>query len=194
MTTPATASHLSLADVKAYYRQVFRPDMTTIVVVGDITPAKARALIDKAFDGWHASGPKPVTDLPPVPLNKPSAAAVPDQSRVQDEVTLAETIGLTRSHPDYYTLQVGEHILAGAFYATRLYHDLREETGLVYTVDAMIHAGKTAAVICDNNHFRVVIDGETAAVVPRTTTSEIHRYKANATDKRYQGRPTPQGR
>ena len=55
-------------------------------------------------------------------------------------------------------------------------------------------AGKTAAVICDNNHFRVVIDGETAAVVPRTTTSEIHRYKANATDKRYQARPTPQGR
>jgi hypothetical protein len=33
----------------------------------------------------------------------------------------------------------------------------------------MIHAGKTATVTCENNHFRVVIDGETAAVVPRTT-------------------------
>jgi len=58
----------------------------------------------------------------------------------------------------------------------------------------MIHAGKIATVICEDNHFRVVIDGETAAVVPRTTTSEIHRYKANATDKRTQARPTPQGR
>ena len=48
----------------------------------------------------------------------------------------------------------------------------------------MIHARKTATVICENNHFRVIIDGETAAVVPRTTTSEIRRYKANATDKR----------
>jgi hypothetical protein len=48
----------------------------------------------------------------------------------------------------------------------------------------MIHAGKTATVICENNHFQVVIDGETAAVVPRTTTSQVHRYKANATDKR----------
>ena len=57
----------------------------------------------------------------------------------------------------------------------------------------MIHAGKTATVICENNHFRVVIDGETAAVVPRTTTSEIHRYKANATGKRTQARLTPQG-
>ena len=45
----------------------------------------------------------------------------------------------------------------------------------------MIHAGKTATVTCENNHFRIVIVGETAAVVPRTTTSEIHRYKANAT-------------
>ena len=57
----------------------------------------------------------------------------------------------------------------------------------------MIHAGKTATVICENNHFRVVIDGETAAVVPRTTTSEVHRYKANATDKRSQPRLTPEG-
>ena len=55
----------------------------------------------------------------------------------------------------------------------------------------MIHAGKTATVICENNHFRVVIDGETAAVVPRTTTSEVHRYKANATDKRIPGPALP---
>jgi hypothetical protein len=47
----------------------------------------------------------------------------------------------------------------------------------------MIHAGKTATVICENNHFRVVIDGGTAAVVPRTTISEVHRYKANATQR-----------
>ena len=48
-------------------------------------------------------------------------------------------------------------------------------------------------MICENNCFRVVIDGETAAVVPRTTTSEVHRYKANATDKRWT-RLTPEGR
>jgi transposase InsO family protein len=57
----------------------------------------------------------------------------------------------------------------------------------------MIHAGKVATVICENTCFRVVIDGETAAVVPRTTTSEVHRYKANATDKRSQPRLTREG-
>jgi transposase InsO family protein len=57
----------------------------------------------------------------------------------------------------------------------------------------MIHAGKTATVICEDTHFRVVIDGDTAALVPRTTTSEVHRYKANATDKRTQARLTQKG-
>ena len=57
----------------------------------------------------------------------------------------------------------------------------------------MIHAGKTATVICENNYFRVVIEGETVAVVPRTTTGEVHRYKANATDKRTLTRLTPEG-
>jgi len=52
---------------------------------------------------------------------------------------------------------------------------------------------KIATVICENNHLRVVIDGDTAAVVLRTTTSEVHRYKANATDNRTQTRTTQEG-
>ena len=144
--TPATVAGLTLEDVRAYHGKVFRPDMTTVVVVGDVTPERAKAVVGKYFGGWKAAGPKPETDPPPVPPNASSSAAVPDASRVQDEVILAETLGVTRDHPDYYTLQVGTHVLAGAFYATRLYRDLREQTGLVYVVQAMFNAGKTRAV------------------------------------------------
>ena len=143
--TPATVAGLSLEDVRAYHGKVFRPDMTTIVVVGNVTPERAKEVVGKYFGGWKAEGPRPETDFPPVPSNAASSAAVPDDSRVQDEVMLAETLGVTRGHPDYYTLQVGNHVLAGAFYATRLYRDLREETGLVYVVQAMLDAGKTRA-------------------------------------------------
>ncbi len=142
-TTPETVSTLTHDDVKNYYGKVFRPDMTTIVVIGQITPEQARDVIAKYFGDWKATGPKPETDLPPVPLNKPSASVVPDLSRVQDEVTLVQTLGLRRSDPDYYTLQVGRHVLTGAFYATRLYQDLREKTGLVYSVETLLDAGKT---------------------------------------------------
>jgi hypothetical protein len=57
----------------------------------------------------------------------------------------------------------------------------------------MIHAGKTATVIGHNNHFQVIIGGETAVVVDRTTTSEIHRYKANASQHPLAG-PCQEGR
>ncbi len=141
--TPESVGKLTLDDVKNYHKRVFRPDLTTIVVIGHVTPDEAKTVMAKYFGDWKATGPKPATDLPSVPLNKPSSAVIPDRSRVQDEVTLAQTIALNRSNPDYYTLQVGRHILTGAFYATRLYQDLREKTGLVYTVEALLDVGKT---------------------------------------------------
>lgn len=144
--TPDTMGSLHLEDLKAYYHAVFRPDMTTIVVIGQVTPEQARTVIQKYFGGWKASGPKPVTDLPPVPLNEPAQSIVPDASRVQDKVTLAQTLGLTRSHPDYYALQVGNHVLSGALYATRLTRDLRERAGLVYGVDSFLEVGKTRGI------------------------------------------------
>jgi hypothetical protein len=55
----------------------------------------------------------------------------------------------------------------------------------------MIHAGKTVTVICENNNFRLVIDGETARVVPRATSREIHRYKAYAAHDRPAAYPGP---
>ena len=140
--TPQTVSALTLPDVKSYYAKVFRPDLTTIVVMGKVTPEEAKAAVEKYFGGWKAEGPKPETVLPAVPSNKPSSTVVPDSSRVQDSVTLAETLGLDRSNPDYYALQLGDHVLGGAFYATRLYHDLREKGGLVYYVSSTFDVGQ----------------------------------------------------
>ena len=144
--TPETVAGITLDDVKSYHASVFRPDMTTIVIIGDVTPTRAREAVIKHFGSWRASGAKPVTDLPAVPPNQPSRHVVPDQSRVQDEVTLAQTLAVTRSHPDYYTLALADHILSGAFYASRLYRDLRENAGLVYTVGSSLEAGKHRSV------------------------------------------------
>jgi zinc protease len=141
--TPESVGSITMRDVRDYYGKVFRPDLTVMVVIGDITPERARAAVEKYFGDWNAVGPKPETDLPPVPPNKASVRSVPDASRVQDAVVLAETLGLTRDQPDYYALQVANHVLSGAFYATRLYHDLREKAGLVYTVQSSLDVGKT---------------------------------------------------
>ena len=59
---------------------------------------------------------------------------------------MAETLGLTRSHPDYYALELGNHVLGGGFYATRLYRDLRAETGLVYNLSLNMNVDKSRGI------------------------------------------------
>jgi zinc protease len=144
-TTPATVSKVTLDEVKQYHDTTVRPDLTTIVVIGDVTPEEARTVVEKWFGDWKASGPEPNTTLPPVPENKASAANVPDQQSVQDQVTLAEQLNLNRFDPEYYPLELGNHVLGGGFYATRLYHDLRQVSGYVYNVDVSLNASKTRA-------------------------------------------------
>jgi zinc protease len=144
--TPKSVMSLTLPEVRNYYDHVFRPDMTTIVVIGKVTPAEAKRVIEKYFSGWRATGPKPKVDLPAVPNSKSSATTVPDKSRVQDEATLGETLRMTRFSPDYYALELGDHVLGGGFYATRLYRDLRAKAGLVYYVGVSLDAGRTRTV------------------------------------------------
>jgi zinc protease len=119
-TTPQTVSSLTLTDVKQYYAKTMRPDLTTIVVIGDVTPEEARSAIERWFGPWKSVGPKPDVDLPRVPPNKSIAANVPDPSELQDSVNLSEMVAITRFDPDYYPLQLGNHVLGGGFYTTRL--------------------------------------------------------------------------
>jgi zinc protease len=142
-STPETVRALTLDQVRAYYKSVYRPDLTTLIVIGNVDPERARATIETYFGAWTASGPKPNTDLPAAAPNKAETVAVPDASRVQDNVVLAQNLALTRLDPDYYALELGNAVLAGGFYATRLSIDLRKNSGLVYSVDSELQAGRT---------------------------------------------------
>ena len=143
--TPATLSTLTLDEVEQYRSATIRPDLTTIVIIGDVTQEDARAVIEKWFGDWEAVGPKPNTSLPAVPLNKPSARNVIDPDQVQDSVVLTEQLKLNRLDPGYYPLQLGTYVLGGGFYGTRLYRDLRKVTGYVYSIDVSLNASDTRA-------------------------------------------------
>jgi zinc protease len=185
-TTPATVKSLTLDDVKNYYAGAFRPDMTTIVVIGNVSPENAASVIGKYFGDWKADGEKPNTLFPPAPPNAVSVTHVPDASRVQDKVTLAETLQLTRTNEDYYALQLGNHVLGGGFYATRLYRDLREKGGLVYFVDSSFNIGLTRGVYqvayaCDPPNVskaRAVVLRDLADIQnKKVTAQELHQAK-----------------
>ena len=145
-TTPASIQGVSIDQVRAFHAMTFRPDLTTIVVIGKITPQRARATIEKYFGAWTTTGPKPDIDLPAVPANVTASVAVPDGTRVQDDVVLAENLALTRSNPDYYAMQMGSALLGGGFYSSRLSIHLRKEAGLVYSVNSSLQIGRTRGI------------------------------------------------
>jgi zinc protease len=133
--TQATATGLQRADVLDYFAAAYRPDLTTIVVLGDVTPDLARDVVARTFGGWQATGPTPSIDLPPIGPNPPSFARVPDASSLQDRVSLTEALTVPVTSPDRFRLLLGNIILGDGF-ASRLYRDLRTRTGYVYSVSS----------------------------------------------------------
>jgi zinc protease len=148
--TPASLLNVQLEDVRELHARTIRPDLTTIVVIGDVSADDARSVIERYFGAWQASGPVPPTTPAPVPPNRPTAVHIADAQAIQDSVVLAEELQLNRFDPDYYPLQLGNNVLGGGFYATRLYRDLREIAGYVYTVEVRLDAGQTRAYYAVN--------------------------------------------
>ncbi|HLJ50327.1 MAG TPA: pitrilysin family protein [Bryobacteraceae bacterium] len=186
-TTPQTIGAVTLEDVRSYYGQAFRPDLTTIVVIGDVTPAEARTAIEKYFGAWKATGTPPDVTLPAVPPNTPSAVNVPDPEQIQDSVSLAEELPMNRFQPDYYALQLGDHVLGGGFYATRLYHDVRQVAGYVYNIDDSLTATKTRTVYsvtygCDPQNVskaRALVERDLIAMqTDNVSPAELQQAKA----------------
>jgi len=136
--TKASFDSISFQDVSDYYDRSFRPDLTTIVVVGAVTPDQARSVIEKYFGDWGARGPLPPLSLPGVPSNKAESTVVPALGHTQDDVWLAETVGVSPSDPDYDALQLANHVLAGGDQSTWLYRDVREDAGLAYSIDSIL--------------------------------------------------------
>jgi zinc protease len=112
---------------------------------------------------------------------------VPDPAQIQDSVELALEIGLNRFSPDYYALQLGDHVLGGGFYATRLYRDLRQKAGYVYNVDNSLRATETRATYsvtygCDPENVskaRLLVEQELAAMrTENVSPAELQQAKA----------------
>jgi zinc protease len=135
--TPDSILSVTLDDVRAYYAKTFRPDLTTIVVAGNVAPEAAKASFERAFSEWKSSGDPPSLSLPPVALNGPGEVRLTAKSLSQDEVTLAELVAVDRASPQYAAMELGNTIFGGGALGaeqSRLFRDIRQNAGLVYSI------------------------------------------------------------
>jgi predicted Zn-dependent peptidase len=128
--TEASLAALTRERVAQFYSSYYRPNVSRLLVVGDITLTEARQLVSERFGGWARS------DLPPLgDVAAPAAAAraiyLVDKPGAAQSVFRIGEVGASRSTPDYFALQVLNTILGGSF-TSRLNQNLRETHGYTY--------------------------------------------------------------
>lgn len=129
--TPQSIESIRRADVKAFYEKYFVARNGVLALVGDIDRTQAERIAQLIAE--HLSAGEPAPPLPQVkPLRKGKVIHVPFPSK-QAHVYIGQP-GIRRGDPDYFTLYVGNHILGGSGFNSRLVKEVRVKRGLSYSV------------------------------------------------------------
>lgn len=128
--TPASLDAMTRAGIVQFYQEYYRPANAVVVVVGDVSPARAEALVSAALGRWQGkTAPKdPAPAAPPV---RPATVYLVDKPKAaQSEIRIGGA-GAARTSPDYYALSVLNTVLGGQF-SSRINLNIRENKGYTY--------------------------------------------------------------
>ncbi|HOC18913.1 MAG TPA: pitrilysin family protein [Vicinamibacterales bacterium] len=130
--TPASVGAFTPEDLRSFYEGHYRPERSTLVVVGDVKTDEALRLLESAFGGWKGKGPAAAAPaLPEAPRAKARQVFIVDKPGAPQSQIVIGAVGVPRSTPDYFPLQVLNTLLGGSF-TSRLNQNLREEHGYTY--------------------------------------------------------------
>ncbi|NJP06346.1 MAG: insulinase family protein [Chloroflexaceae bacterium] len=143
-----TVQALTRDDLVAFH-QWYRPDLTTIAIVGDVQADQVIATLEQTFGDWQGNTSPPDLLWPAVlHIEQPQQRHITLAGKVQTDIIWA-VHGLKRQDPAYYPAMVGNIILGRLGMGGRLSDAIRQEQGLAYyassSLDADVQAGPWAA-------------------------------------------------
>ena len=142
MGTPATLKAFTVADLKAFHAAAFQPANATLVVTGDVTADTVVPLLEKHFGAWAGAAPAATAVIPQAP-QPPAGVYIVDVPGAEQSQIRIGWVGVPRSTPDYFTLQVLNTVLGGAF-TSRLNTNLREVHQYSYGASSRFQMRKAA--------------------------------------------------
>ena len=131
LVTEATVNTVTLKDCQTFYKTYWKPNIATLVIVGDISVDQARQLAETHFGGWKGKFKKEVTYPAPAKQANTRIVLVNRDASVQSSITVTNTMHLTVGHPDAEAMAVMNQVL-GAGSAGRLFQNLREDKAYTY--------------------------------------------------------------
>ena len=134
---PHTVERITRQDLIEFHERYFVPNNTVLSIVGDFRVSELIPKIDKELSAWETKA----TAFPKYePVERQTERRTKKISMPAEQVNLyLGHLGIERSNPDYYALQILDTILgSGAGFTARIPHRLRDELGLAYTTYASI--------------------------------------------------------
>ncbi len=129
--TSQSIGAISIADLKQFYSEYYTRDKAVVSMIGAVTRTQAEAIAIELTKDLKPAG-KTAVALPAIakPANIDRRIAHPStQSHI-----FVGTTGIARGNPDYFALLVANYTLGGGGFVSRLYNEVREKRGLVYSV------------------------------------------------------------
>ncbi|MDH5180150.1 MAG: insulinase family protein [Gammaproteobacteria bacterium] len=128
--TPESVRGLTRADLQTFYKKYYVASNAVIAMVGDIDKEQARAISEKLSAGLQRG--KPAEMLPLVEKLQKAAFKQQQHPSTQTHIMVGQP-GMTRGDDDYFVLYLGNHILGGSGFSSRIVEEIREKRGLAYS-------------------------------------------------------------
>lgn len=126
-----TVGAMTRDDLLAFYRRHYVAERAIVAIMGDVSRAEAEAVAEQLTRGLpRAQGAAPA--LPPVPPLERAITRVVAHPAAQSHILIGAP-GIRRKDPDYFPLFVGNHILGGGGFVSRINEEVRQKRGLAYS-------------------------------------------------------------
>lgn len=127
----ATVGKLQRSDVEAFYRAHYSAKAAIVALMGDMTRTQAEAIAQRLTAQLPAGGAP--TAIPPVAMRIKASEQRIAHPATQSHILMGAP-GMSRTDKDYFTLYVGNYILGGGGFVSRLMRVVREERGMAYSI------------------------------------------------------------
>ncbi len=188
--TVKSVAAVSTNDLLQFHKQFYRSDRMIVSIVGDVDRAQANEIMQTLLQKIPQSGAS-IAKLPELQRSPVESLAqreiqIPFDSQ-QAHIAMGMT-AVTRSNPDYFPLLVGNYILGGGGFVSRLMAEVREKRGLAYSVFSYFAPGKDTGIFQaglqtknDQATMALEVMSSTIAkfIADGPTTSELLAAKSN---------------
>ena len=190
--TPSVKSvgAITAHDLQQFHKQFYRSDRMIVNIVGDVDSMQANEIVQNLLKRIPQLGPA-IASLPQLQRSPAEPLAQREVQIPFDSQQAHIAMGMTavaRNNPDYFPLLVGNYILGGGGFVSRLMGEVREKRGLAYSVFSYFAPGKDNGIFqaglqtkSDQGSVALGVMSDTIGkfIADGPTLSELAAAKAN---------------